>query len=831
MEQRITAYATLAEQVKNLEPQVPERLKDAWFQLIAYPVQCSAAMNEKILGAKLSYHYAAQGETANALTVSNKATEAYRTIRDLTYRYNNVLAGGKWNGMMSYSPNSLGFYYEPDLANLEAPANPPFPQETPTELTTIPAKDYRAKTETVKIIEELGIAGASLTVLPFNMTQYSASNITSAPSVEYSVPLKQGKNTITVKCLPTFPLYPGLDLRYAVSVDGAAPQFVSIMTVEGQSEWRSGVLSGYAGREIQVQSDTEKEANLKIYFADPGLVLSAIEVSFEPVSPQTALMVNPDFEYDRNGALLTGITRGDPYGWTHTGTLKGNSWGTNQDALNYHGGNVCWYASTPMPATFELSQTIKGLPAGEYLLRCRLGVPISTLTTQRLFANKYVQYYGRESDYISNLTSGEKNTFAGYRCDYESSTGTMLRLKEMAVKVIVQAGENLKIGIRSGNKLSDGTSATDNAGFFKVDHFRLELIRELDAQTLQTQLGDLIREAQQLYDSTREGTVAGEYPSAARTAFQAAIQAAQTVSQNTGATMTQLVTAVENLQKAISNYKKSVITFTAYIVNASFEYKAEGELNDGNTVRGDPYGWLRTGTLAGNSYGINNDATNMDGNNVCWYSSTPMPAAFELFQNISGLPAGEYTVRCKMSVPNDVLTTQRLFANSSVQYYGYQTNYGTNLVADEEYTFAGWPTSGTHNLQEMKVDVTLAEGEILKLGVRTSNRKANGSAATNNAGWFKVDHFRLEAKELHGGVGLDKIEEENLFLIRSQPGGFRLSMDTFARAYLRVISLSGQTLYSRTVKSAETWVPLPQGLYIVQLSAPGINKAAKIWVR
>jgi hypothetical protein len=475
MEQRLTDYDALAGKVKTLEPQIPERLKAAYFQLIAYPVQCTAAMNEKIVGAKLSFHYAARGEPAKALRISDKANDAYQTIRDLTHTYNKVIANGKWDGMMSYSPNSLGFFYEPHTAGTETLANPPFPPETPEEVTTIPAKDYQTKTGTVKVIEGLGVAGASLTVLPFNMTQYTAANITSAPYVEYTVRLKPGKNTLTIQCLPTFPLYPGLDLRYAVSVDGLTPAFVSIKTVEGQSEWRSGLLRGYAGREIQALSATEKDASVKIYFADPGLVLSAVEVTHSQESPQMALIINPDFEKDREGNQLSGITRGDPYGWAHTGTLKGNSWGTNQDALNYHGGNVCWYASTPMPAAFELSQTVRGLPAGEYIVRCLLGVPRGDLTTQRLFANNHVQYFGRESDYVSNRTAGEKNTFAGYQCGWESSDGIMLDLREMAVKVSVLTGEDLKIGIRSSNKYSDGTSATDNAGWFKVDNFRLEL--------------------------------------------------------------------------------------------------------------------------------------------------------------------------------------------------------------------------------------------------------------------------------------------------------------------------------------------------------------------
>ena len=45
----------------------------------------------------------------------------------------------------------------------------------------------------------------------------------------------------------------------------------------------------------------------------------------------------------------------------------------------------------------------------------------------------------------------------------------------------------------------------------------------------------------------------------------------------------------------------------------------------------------------------------------------------------------------------------------------------------------------------MSVMVTLKDGESLKLGIRSSNFKADGTRSTNDShGWFKVDHFRLQ---------------------------------------------------------------------------------------
>ena len=107
-------------------------------------------------------------------------------------------------------------------------------------------------------------------------------------------------------------------------------------------------------------------------------------------------------------------------------------------------------------------------------MTCNLGVFNDKMATCRLFANKNVQYYGSEADYLpSMLTAGESNTFAGH----SPSGSSRMTLKPMQVIVDVAEGESLKVGIRSSNYKPDGTrSTTDNHGWFKVDHFRIQKI-------------------------------------------------------------------------------------------------------------------------------------------------------------------------------------------------------------------------------------------------------------------------------------------------------------------------------------------------------------------
>jgi hypothetical protein len=842
MEERIAAFEALAQKMKAVEAQIPARLQDAYFELIAYPVEATWAMNRKILGAKLSFEYAALGQKDAALDISLDAQQAYQLIQDLTYKYNKVIAGGKWDGMMDYAPRNHSFFYDPivvDEEQIDEGGIAPTPQDSVRnfEITTYTAKNDNGKT--IATIPFLGVGEASLSVRPLDLTVYSAGNITTAPYVEYRLPVAKGENNIQVKCFPTFPVYEGKSLRYALSIDGGTPAFVTVGNGLGggnalgeNARWLVDVRRSYTLGETLYTSDTDRDVTVRIYFAEPGLVLSGLSVVYPSANDLSSLLVNPDFE-DLQGLRQDGAStyRGDPYGWTRTGALNGQSWGVNNDAANYHGQYACWYNASPMPADFELSQIVEDVPPGEYILRCKLGVPATGgLTTQRLFANNNVLYYGAESNYVSNLTANETNSFAGYAVDPGNGSG--IELKEMALKITLADTTDLKIGIRSSNKKSNGSSATDNAGWFKVDYFRLELVTDYSVESPDSRLQALVDEAQALYSSTSEGSYDGMYPADARTAFSAAIQSAIAVKDNTGARFEEQIQAIAALEAAMAEYKKTVIRSTSYIVNPSFEYKNATELNDGTTFRGTPYGWSDTGGMSGNSFGINNDAGNIVGNNSCWYYSTPFPSSFELYQDITGIPAGKYIVKGRLAVDHSgYITTQRLFANNSVQYFGKEEDYDANLTAGENNTYAGWTPNGSFSLREMKVEVDVPEGENLRIGVRTSNQYKNGSRETSSqAGLFKVDHFRLEVKELYTGIN---VVEKSAFPVNITGGKGGIAIQLAGRlekGRVSVYSLLGNRVLDKPLSGNQTFLSLSPGIYIVKASGNGGEKITKVLV-
>ena len=79
---------------------MPQAYKDAYYQLVLYPVKASAGVAEIYLAAAKNRLYARQGRvTAN--DYARRVEELYTVDTVMTAYYNKVLAGGKWEKMMS----------------------------------------------------------------------------------------------------------------------------------------------------------------------------------------------------------------------------------------------------------------------------------------------------------------------------------------------------------------------------------------------------------------------------------------------------------------------------------------------------------------------------------------------------------------------------------------------------------------------------------------------------------------------------------------------------------------------------------------------------------
>jgi len=282
-EERLAAYQKIYDQAKSLNEEIPERLKDAYFELILYPVEGAMLMNQKILYAKKSLSLAANGDQS-ALSYSEKSKAAFDQIQLITKKYNQEIASGKWNGMMSWKPRDLAVFKMPKVADSVAVKVKPSAAIEKTENKLIlQAAKYLQKSVpkglSLQTLKGLGLGGDGISLYPFTFKPIGETVLQNAAYVAYDVDFKtQGEHQIEVKCLPTQGVNSGVKVRYAISVNNETPQIINISPASENNIWKQNVLQGYASGITKHKIDKTGKSTVKIYMLDPGLVINQLEI-------------------------------------------------------------------------------------------------------------------------------------------------------------------------------------------------------------------------------------------------------------------------------------------------------------------------------------------------------------------------------------------------------------------------------------------------------------------------------------------------------------------------------------------------------------------------
>ncbi|MBP5683286.1 MAG: glycosyl hydrolase 115 family protein [Bacteroidales bacterium] len=92
-------YARLETEALRLWLLLPEKYKDAYFQLILFPVQAMANLYD-IYYAQAMNRYCAANNDPDANYWSDRVSECFKRDSILCAQYNTGIANGKWNGMM-----------------------------------------------------------------------------------------------------------------------------------------------------------------------------------------------------------------------------------------------------------------------------------------------------------------------------------------------------------------------------------------------------------------------------------------------------------------------------------------------------------------------------------------------------------------------------------------------------------------------------------------------------------------------------------------------------------------------------------------------------------
>ncbi len=105
---------------------LPPNQRDAFFELVLYPVKACAIVNRLYLAAARNNLYAAQ-QRASANEWAETVRQFFQADADWSAEYNHKLAGGKWDHMMDQTHIGYTYWQQPDKNNMPkvAEVSPP----------------------------------------------------------------------------------------------------------------------------------------------------------------------------------------------------------------------------------------------------------------------------------------------------------------------------------------------------------------------------------------------------------------------------------------------------------------------------------------------------------------------------------------------------------------------------------------------------------------------------------------------------------------------------------------------------------------------------------
>ena len=252
--ERMNDFARIEAIVDSCGKTVPQRLQDAYFAHVLYPVHAAAAMTRKML---------------------SEGGEGYEEIQTLTECYN-TMNGGKWKGLMSASPRNLPVF---------APeAKTTFNEERKTkdeengqwstfngQCIARNACDYDCSSGPCTVIDMLGHSMQAVALRKGCMLSY-----------HFDSP-EEGDAVVRIALIPTQPSDRG-DLRCEVRLDDGAPTVISLKEPYRSEGWKQNVLRCQALREMPVHLSKGRHT-LYIKALDDHIVVDQWMVDFDRHRP------------------------------------------------------------------------------------------------------------------------------------------------------------------------------------------------------------------------------------------------------------------------------------------------------------------------------------------------------------------------------------------------------------------------------------------------------------------------------------------------------------------------------------------------------------------
>ena len=284
-------YRALALDALRLYNRMPQNSRDAYYQLVLYPINACSNLYEMYYAAAKNKQLAAKNDM-RANYYADKVKECFERDAVLQNEYNNEIAGGKWAHMMDQIRIGYSTWHEPKtnimpevkyVSESEVPPGKIFVEKD--GYVAIEAENYARLNNSKKIhwevIPDFGKTKSGITTFPQNVSP----NKDEAVYVEYDVEFSStGEFEVQLLLAPTLNFNDNKGLRYEVSFDGNTPQIINF----------NGHYRGELGRwqaEHIIRSSTKHTIaaagihKLRFRVLDQGIVLEKILINTGGLQP------------------------------------------------------------------------------------------------------------------------------------------------------------------------------------------------------------------------------------------------------------------------------------------------------------------------------------------------------------------------------------------------------------------------------------------------------------------------------------------------------------------------------------------------------------------
>ncbi len=304
-ERVMSEWKDLFNKALKIDRELPDEYKDAFFELVLHPIEATENLHELYLAAAKNKWYADQKNIkANAYADTVKLLFAKDSA--ISYYYNHVIVGGKWDHMMDQTHIGYTYWQQPpvnrmpkvqyvtsssdsavkSIANFENSS----PDNRSAGYISIEAAHYnRAIDNSIvhwKIIPDIGRDGDAVTTFPVAVNnQIITAN---SPRLEYDFNINDtGTVKVDAYFSPTLNFHnDSTGLQYAISIDNETPQIISI----NKDDSNDRIWGQWVSNDIIIKTTTHKinkagKHIIKYWMVSPAVVLQKLVVDMGGLKP------------------------------------------------------------------------------------------------------------------------------------------------------------------------------------------------------------------------------------------------------------------------------------------------------------------------------------------------------------------------------------------------------------------------------------------------------------------------------------------------------------------------------------------------------------------